>query len=72
MGEVQDQARDELAVVTAGEVEVGVATVGPVVEVEVAGVIARRVAEAVAEEEEDNTPGAEEAVVVVEDLGHIR
>ena len=57
---VQAQARGELAVVTAEGVEV-----------EVAEVMARRVAEVAAGEEEARTPGAVEAVVVVEDFGHI-
>ena len=68
---VQAQARGELAVVTVEGVEV--ATIGPEVEVEVevAEGMARRVAEVAAEEEEARTPGAVEAVAVVEDFGHI-
>jgi len=68
---VQAQARGELAVVTAEGVEVEVATIGPEVEVEVAEAMARRVAEVAAGEEEARTPGAVEAVAVVEDFGHI-
>lgn len=68
---VQAQGRGELAVVTAEGVEVEVATIGPEVEVEVAEVMARRVAEEAAEEEEARTPGDEEAVVVVKVFGHI-
>ena len=68
---VQAQVRGELAVVTAEGIEAEVATIGPEVEVEVAEVMARRVAEVAAGEEEARTPGAVEAAVAVEDFGHI-
>lgn len=77
---IQAQARDEVGVVMAEGVGVGVevATIGLDVEVEVAEDMAqvaedmaRRVAEVAPEEEEARTPGSEEAVVAVEDFDHI-